>query len=129
MASITPETTGRWMKSRRQRRRDRRRVRLRCTGNAGGALGAGVLSDAWGDHLTRGDLSLLRTAIRRDWEIGEQQRLAFVDLTWATFERVADIPRHSIAVAATVISMAASNQRHEQRAIAEFFSIDRGKQS
>jgi len=76
------------------------------------------LSHAWGDHLSRGDLVDLRKAVNRDWPIPQAKRLAFMKLVWATFQRTENIPRHSIAVAQTVVAMSAANQRAERMATA-----------
>ncbi len=109
---------GRCTRTGAQRRREKRRARaVRSGETAGGLKGESatvVLSTAWGDTFTRGDLVDLRKAIRGNWDVPEEKRLAFLALLWRTFQVSENWPRLSIAIAWTVIAMEDANIRAER---------------
>ena len=104
------------MPSRLARKRHRRReARLKAT-----APGPNIF-EAWGwgtaAHRVRGDLQLVRQAIRDDWPTSPSARQAIVEAVGQLFDRQCRAPdRTIIAAVRTAIAMEAFNQREQRKA-------------
>lgn len=132
------DEAGSWTRAGRKRRRDKQRARrqARTGGNAGGYGGAvapGVLLGDWGPILSRGDMTEIGKAVRRDYPIPAAKRQAFCDLLSATVEHVhVDIPRHVLAATRLMLDMDFANIRANRRALrqpVELFPINGGNPS
>jgi len=76
--------------------------RLHCPENSGGLGGA-----VWPESLSRGDLKLIRKAIREDWPTAESMQQQLMD---AMFRDLPDCnDRKALAIARTALAAVASD--------------------
>ncbi|QDS99950.1 hypothetical protein [Adhaeretor mobilis] len=95
------------MPSRKKRKRDRRRAEATASSSR--------THGGWGNGLPvdRGDLLLVRRAIRYGWPVPPEVRQAVVDDLCASFDKCNEDDRFAMAVCRTVIAMEGENQALE----------------